>query len=571
MLNGLIKPGLKRNGISIKSLLIEGEIFNDDFEICNILNNHFSTIGKKICDSFEDTEHHITTLTNVSNSLFFKNTTSDEISKIINKMKNKSCNINAIPVKVLKHVHFILSSILSHIINKSLNNGYFPNCFKTARVIPLHKGDSRDDVNNYRPISILSTFSKIFERVVYNQLYSFLDKYNLFNPNQFGFRKSKSTVQAVLDQLSFVYNNLDQSNTVISIFMDFSKAFDCLDHRLLLKKLYHFGIRGIPFQWFQSYLSNRNQYVSVNNNRSSTQPISHGVPQGSCLGPLLFLLFINDFPDVNPFFKYSLFADDSTLTCKFNNMSEASIKQKLEHELESIYNWLKMNKIKINYEKSKFIMFSYGKEYSICNLKFGNGLISVTDSTKFLGIMIDKNLKFRSHISYISNKISKIVGLLFRLNNILPVETLKTLYVTLLEPHLLYGIEVWYGALQSNDDRIFKLQKKSIRAINSLPYNSHTNDYFKLMEILKLEDLSKWRSLTYIFKNENLSTTADIHSYNTRNRDNLSIPRFNRSRTQSTIFYQGILLWNALPNDIRTLQYVGAFNNATKKLLLSSY
>ena len=291
VLNGLIKPGHKRNGISIKSLLIEGEIFTDDFEICNILNNHFSTIGKKICDSFEDTEHYITTLTNVSNSLFFKNTTPNDISKIINKMKNKACNIYAIPVKVLKHVHFIISSILSHIINKSLTSGYFPSCFKTARVIPLHKGDSRENVNNYRPISILSTLSKIFERVVYNQLYSFLEKFNLLNPNQFGFRKSRSTVQAVLDQLSFVYNNLDESNTVISIFMDFSKAFDCLDHTLLLKKLYHFGIRGIPFQWFQSYLSNRNQYVSVNNNCSSTKPVSHDIAPRVLLGATTLFTF----------------------------------------------------------------------------------------------------------------------------------------------------------------------------------------------------------------------------------------------------------------------------------------
>ena len=176
-----------------------------------------------------------------------------------------------------------------------------------------------------------------------------------------------------MDQLDFVYNNLDQGNAVISIFMDFSKAFDCLDHELLLKKLHHYGIRGITYQWFKSYLSNRIQFVSANGTDSSALPVTHGVPQGSILGPLLFLIFINDFPNSNPFFKFNLFADDSTLTCKFVNSDESFMKSKLEVELEPVYSWLKMNKIKINLDKSKFMAFSYGKKYSLNNLKLEMG------------------------------------------------------------------------------------------------------------------------------------------------------------------------------------------------------
>ena len=310
-------------------------------------------------------------------------------------MKNKSCPINSYPVKIIKELKAILSSILAHIINKSLTNGYFPSKMKIARVLPLHKGGSKNELNNFRPISILPIFSKIFERIVHNQLYSFLEKFKLLNTNQFGFRKNKSTVQAILDQLEFVYNNLDQSHTVISIFMDFSKAFDCIDHTILLKKLYYYGIRGVPYRWLGSYLSDRKQYVSVNDALSDVCQVTHGVPQGSILGPLLFLIFINDFPDVNPFFKYSLFADDSTLTCKFSTSDETIIKNKIENELEIIYLWLKMNKIKINYDKSKFIVFFYGKKYFLQNLKFGDGVISSTDSTRFLGIVVDRNLNLK--------------------------------------------------------------------------------------------------------------------------------------------------------------------------------
>ena len=162
---------------------------------------------------------------------------------------------------------------------------------KLARVIPLYKGGCSENVNNYRPISILPLFSKIFERTVYNQLYNFFEKYNILTPYQYGFRKKRSTIQAVLNQLEYIYKNLDQNKTVISIFMDFSKAFDSIDHEILLKKLYFYGVRGIPHDWFSSYLSNRKQFVNVNDTNSSVKYVSHGVPQGSILGPLLFQIY----------------------------------------------------------------------------------------------------------------------------------------------------------------------------------------------------------------------------------------------------------------------------------------
>ena len=172
------------------------------------------------------------------------------------------------------------------------------------------------------------------------------------------------------------------------------------------------------------------------------------------------MIFINDFPQANPYFKYNLFADDSTLTCKLDNKNETYIKTKFETELQSVFSWLQMNKLKINFDKSKFMMFSYGKKYSLTTLKLGNNNISITESIKFLGIIIDQNLNFRAHASAISTKISKVNGVLFRLNNTLPCESLQLLYSALLVPHIVYGIEIWHGALQTNRDRIFKLQKK---------------------------------------------------------------------------------------------------------------
>ena len=354
--------------VNIKSLIINGSILTDDTEIAEALNKHFATVGKKIDESLpnnipQHSDHRDPTRANpCSSSFFLAPITPGIVKTIIENMKNKSSHIDTYPIRIIKSLIDILSPIICNIINDSFENGYFPNFCKTAKVIPLFKSREKTDVQNYRPISILPIFSKIIEKVVHHQLYGFLQRNHILSPNQYGFRKKLSTSDAITDMLQFLYDKLDNGYTVISFFLDFSKAFDSVNHNILLDKLKFYGIRGVPHNWFKSYLSNRSQFVATNNVFSSVENIQYGVPQGSNLGPLLFLLFINDFPNCSNFFKFNLFADDSTLTCSFKNFDPVSIQSVLEHELSKINDWLLSNRIKVNAQKSHFLIFSYRKK-----------------------------------------------------------------------------------------------------------------------------------------------------------------------------------------------------------------
>ena len=251
------------------------------------------------------------------NTFTFSPIQADDVARIINSFENKSSNVSTYSVKVLKVILPLICPILKELINRSFTESVFPKFCKVARVVPVFKSGSPSSVLNYRGISILPPFSKIIEKVVHKQLSDYLLSNNLLNPNQYGFRKNRSTTDAIVDMTQYIYDNLDCGDIVISFFLDFAKAFDTVNHAILLQKLQWYGIQDSALNWFNSYLSGRLQYVSLDGFNSQVHTIDRGVPQGSILGPLLFLIFINDFPNCSNFFKFTLFADDSTLTCKF--------------------------------------------------------------------------------------------------------------------------------------------------------------------------------------------------------------------------------------------------------------
>jgi hypothetical protein len=289
---------------------------------------------------------------------------------------------------------------------------------------------------------------------------------------------------ALLDLYNQVSKNVDNKNYVIGIFVDLQKAFDTIDHRILLSKLSYYGVRGVALKWFSSYLSDRQQYVLFNGVQSSKKIITHGVPQGSVLGPLLFLLYINDITCCSKLLHFILFADDTNILCY--NQCLSTLLNIVNTELERLNQWFISNKLSVNVKKTSYMLFGRKKVDTVANVSsviLNNCVLERVVSTKFLGVIVDDKLNWNEHISYVSLKISQILGAFRKLKYKLPVAMLRVLYNALIYPHLSYCNIVWGCTLLSNLDTILKLQKKVVRLISNSPPRAHANILFRGLRI----------------------------------------------------------------------------------------
>ena len=502
-------------------------------------------------------------------SLYLQRVSSEEISEMISDLKDIKQNLNHISVKIFKENREILAPTIRDIVNASFSAGVFPDVLKWATVIPILKGGDSTLLLNYRPISLLSIFSKIFERCLYNRLIEFTSINKILTPNQHGFLKNHSTETALISYLEHLYNIINLGKYSINLFIDFKKAFDTLNHNILLQKLELYGIRGPVFNLIKSYLSNRGMRVKIGDSFSSYRFVNIGIPQGSILGPLLFILYVNDMPGFTDEIFTVMYADDSNFCA--SNKSAHDLFGGINGKIELLYNWATCNRLSINSEKSFYMSISNRNlPVNLPAVILNNTNLESKLTGRYLGVTMDRGLKFDQHVRDVCDKVSKNIGVIYRIRKLLNFETLKTLYYALIYPYLLYCNLAWGNIYHVHLKPLEILQKRVIRIINGAEYNSPTNTYFFQNEILKLKDIYKYRLGLYMF-NLDRDSLSRQHAYSTRNRRDL-LPSFNRTNvSQRSLFYTGPNLWNSIPENIKDSNSLAIFKVKLKKYLISQY
>ena len=449
-----------------------GNSIYDSHELSNAFNDHFSSIGPKLANDIhanEDNSSHLDYLAETGHCTFeLKPTSVSKVLLLLSRLcESKSTGLDRISAKLLRECADLIAESLCTIFNHSIVSGIFPDEWKLSKVIPLFKQGNRSDLNNYRPISVIPVVAKVFERIIYDQLYNYLTIHKLISRHQSGFRPLHSTVTALLEATDSWAYNIDQGNVNAVVFLDLKKAFDTVDHDILLSKLAKYGVSGTSYNWFRSYLDCRKQRCFINGSLSGDHFLTCGIPQGTILGPLLFLIYINDLPYCLLNSEPRMYADDTHITFASNNTQ--SINTVLNEDLARVEKWLTANKLTLNASKTEFMLIGSRQRLSTFHnppsLIIDGAPITQVTSTKSLGVHIDQTLSWNVHVETLCKKIASGIGALKRVRSFVPHDTLRSIFMSLVQPHFDYCDSVWGCCGKTLASKLTKLQNRAARIL----------------------------------------------------------------------------------------------------------
>ena len=497
----------------------------------------------------------------------------------MNGFKNKnSCDINDISMSTIKKVFELLVEPFVYICNLSFNTGTFPDNMKIAKVIPLYKSGCKNIFSNYRPVSLLPQFSKVLEKLFNKRLDSFITKHNILSKCQYGFRSNRSTSMALIELLEKLTNSIDDKKLTVGVFIDLKKAFDTIDHKLLLKKLEFYGVRGLVLKWVESYLDSRKQYVNMNGTRSDLLQIKCGVPQGSILGPQLFILYINDICNVSKLLQFILFADDTNIF--YSSSQYETLSTVVSTELSKLQTWFALNKLSLNISKTNYMLFTRKNVSNRIDIVFDGKQIERVHTTKFLGVIIDDKLSWQHHVSHVCKKLNKSLAVINKVRYILNVDALKNLYTALVLPYLFYCCEVWGNASKYLIEKVTVLQKRAVRIVSKSDYRAHTAPLFRKHKLLKFCDIVQFKILLFMYKVREFSLPDNLqmffkikasHNVTTRQDGKFYVIYARTTLKSNCISIYGVKLWNKLGDDLRNLKPLNKFKLHLKTNFLNSY
>ena len=567
------------------------ELITDPNKITHILNSHYANIAEKtlnsnpLFNSSPSINYALNQEKTVLHSFGCHEITIYDLHEAVKSLANKnSVGDDKITASELKQYWEQLGLPLLLIFNYSLTKGTFPEALKKLTITPLPKIPNASKPEDYRPIAILSTLSKLFEIIIQRRMVKFLFKQHFFSENQFGFLPSRNTSEALQSHISHIVNNLENKNMVLGLYLDISKAFDTVNHTILLDKLYKAGFRGSFHSWLKSYLSDRVQCVKYKQVKSSCLPVVSGVPQGSTLGPLLFLIYINSLlllPLNGPVFS---FADDTAFV--YSGKSDFEISQKCLNDLEKLNHWFLFHKISPNLQKTLAVRYRYKKPNYTANTILWHlpdckkdapcscTKINIKNHTKYLGLFLNTNLSWGEQSNYLQLKLRKLNYLLYHLKNKVPKSIRLRIYKAFYEPVLQYGIECWGGAADYILHPVKVLQKYSIRATTGSNRLDHALPLFTKMKVLPFAGIYERALASVLHRQAKKGQLPPIvlKHYNTRTPKQYPVPNtWRNKKAKRQVPYKAPTFTSTLPEELLTHIGTPSFLPKLKTFLLNKH